>query len=128
MALRYAVRVNGAKLLAIAKLDVLTNLRPLKVCIAYDLDGIETRTLPASAIAYSRVKPVFEKLDGWEQPEKPWREVAEAGMESIPEEMREYLRFIEKQTSAEVAMISIGPDRSETVIMPKARKFLFNGD
>ncbi len=128
VALRYAVRVNGAKLLAITKLDVLTNLRPLKVCIAYDLDGIETRTLPASAIAYSQAKPIFEELDGWEQPEKPWREVAEAGMESIPEEMREYLRFIEKQTSAEVAMISIGPDRSETVIMPKARKFLFNGD
>jgi adenylosuccinate synthase len=65
VALQYAVRLNGSKFLAVTKVDVLTGVNPLKVCVAYDIDGEETTNFPASATTLTNAVPIYEELEGW---------------------------------------------------------------
>lgn len=117
VALRYAVRLNGAQHLAVTKLDVLSGIKKLKVCIAYNIDDKEVTTLPASSEVYSRAIPVFEEIDGWDAPsENNWGEVVSQGYEALPAELLNYLSMIENFTGTTVAIASVGPDRSETLI------------
>jgi len=60
VALKYAVRVNGADYLAVTKIDVLTGLDTIKVCVGYDIDGTEVKTIPASSVACSKAIPIYE--------------------------------------------------------------------
>ncbi len=120
VALRYATRLNGASILAITKLDVLTDIDPLRVCIAYEMNGTEIRNVPADAHAYSQVVPVYEELPGWVLPPgQTWRELASKGYDNLPSNLREYLSFIERETRARTALISLGPDRAETCIIER---------
>ncbi len=117
VALKYAIRLNGAKYLALTKLDVLTGINPLRVCVKYRLDGTNTDNIPAFAQDMSRVKPVYKELPGWEKPAKSWEILASEGIQSLPEEMRRYIEFIEKETDCMISIISLGPDRDETMII-----------
>ncbi len=108
VALRYAVQVNGAEHLAITKLDVLNGINPVKVCIAYELDGSELKTIPASSESYDRVNPIYEELDGWDN-----TDVKE--FEDLPGSLREYISRIEQFVDSDAAVISIGPDRADTI-------------
>ncbi|MHA1577490.1 MAG: adenylosuccinate synthase [Candidatus Thorarchaeota archaeon] len=117
VALRYAVRLNGAQHLAVTKLDVLSGIKTIKVCIGYKIDGEEVATLPASSDTYSKVEPVYEEIKGWNAPpENNWNEVVSQGFEALPVELLNYLKIIENYTSAKVAIASVGPDRTETLI------------
>ncbi|MCK5265826.1 MAG: adenylosuccinate synthetase, partial [Candidatus Thorarchaeota archaeon] len=113
VALKYAVRVNGAEYLAVTKIDVLTGLESLKVCVGYEIDGAELNTIPASSIAYSKVTPIYEELDGWS--ELP--EISD-GTDSLPDAMMDYLQKIETWTGSKVAILSLGPDRADTIQVP----------
>ncbi|MFW9927275.1 MAG: adenylosuccinate synthase [Candidatus Thorarchaeota archaeon] len=112
VALKYAARINGCKYLALTKADVLTGLDPLKICIAYDYDGSELNTIPANAQQYSEVTPVYEELKGWSQLDK------DISFEKLPSQLMEYLSFIERETIARVAIVSVGPERSQTIVIP----------
>ncbi|TFG09742.1 adenylosuccinate synthase [Candidatus Thorarchaeota archaeon] len=118
VALRYAVVLNDAKFLALTKLDVLSGIGPLKVCTRYESDGIEISSIPANAIEYDRVHPVYEELDGWDLPKgDSWNGILKTGLESLPENLIEYLRKIESFTRTEVKLISVGPRREETMVL-----------
>ncbi len=116
VALRYAVRLNGATHLALTKLDVLSDIGKLKICTGYRLDGSEISRIPPRVADYERVEPIYESLHGWTTPDRPWREIVLEGFDALPKEMREYVHYIERQTGTVIPIVSVGPDRDETVI------------
>ena len=116
VALKYAVRVNGAEFLAVTKIDVLTGLESLKVCVGYEIDGAELKTIPASSSTYSNVIPIYEELDGWS--EQPEISDGSDAYSSIPNAMMDYLHKIETWTGSKVAILSLGPDRADSIQVP----------
>lgn len=113
VALKYAIRLNGCRHLAITKVDVLAGIDPVKVCVAYDINGIESSSYPASAVVLSDATPVYEELEGWSEDDidSPNSE----GLDNLPLQLRNYLAFIEESTTSKIAMISFGPDRADTL-------------
>jgi adenylosuccinate synthase len=118
VALKYAIRINGANFLAITKADVLTGLERLKVCVAYEIDGTETKTFPASAHLLSKAVPIYEELDGWSEDIPPPSSFS--GFEGLPGALKDYISFVEKSTGSKVAVVSVGPDRAETITLGAA--------
>jgi adenylosuccinate synthase len=112
-ALRYAARVNGFDGLAITKLDVLTGLERVKVCVAYDTPRGRTESFPIDDIGVpGRVTPVFAELDGWTESIGEARSMAE-----LPNATRKYVDFITNATGIPAWLVSVGPRRSETIVL-----------
>lgn len=109
-ALRYARRVNGLGALAVTKLDVLTGLDELQVCVAYRVDGKEVKELPITRIASA--VPVFTTLPGWKQDITGCRTMAD-----MPENAASYLQMIEDETGVPLHLVSTGPRREETIVL-----------
>jgi len=110
---RQAVRVNGLTEIALTKLDVLSNNGDLSVCTAYNIDGQLEQEMPASLHKFRSAEPVYQTLPGWGQLSD---DMTEKGYKSLPENLRNYVKFIENQVSCHVSIISIGPERSQTII------------
>ena len=110
---RQAVRVNGLTEIALTKLDVLNGFDTIKVCVAYDIDGGRVMEMPASLTQYRMAKPIYESLLGWENlPDEIWNK----GYEALPETLKEYIAFIEENVDCPVKIISVGPQRHETLL------------
>ncbi len=109
-ALRYAVAVNGLDGLALTKLDVLTGLDELQVCVAYDVAGTRTREFPIDDL--DRAKPVYKSFPCWSEELGKARSMAE-----LPAAARDYLRFIEEEAECPLVLASIGPRRDETIVL-----------
>ncbi|MCL2296072.1 MAG: adenylosuccinate synthase [Methanomassiliicoccaceae archaeon] len=110
----HASRMCGFTSLAITKLDVLNDYAELPVCIAYKIDGKETKYFPASISKLERAEPVYKTMKGW----KGWNDTAsvvKSGYDALPKEMKAYVEFIEKHMKVPVDIISIGPDRADTI-------------
>jgi len=113
----YSLRVSNVSEIALTKIDVLNGIKELKTCIAYELDGEQLETIPASVEKYAACKPVYETLPGWgELSLEEWRKLADSGFESFPQELRDYINFIEKFTKTPITLISYGPKRSDTFL------------
>jgi adenylosuccinate synthase len=111
--LRYAGMINGISWLVVTKLDVLDHLTEIPVCVGYKVNGKETIEIPAQACGYERIECLYRKMPGWATPTQDIKT-----LESLPKAAREYLAFIEKETGARVGMISTGPDREQTILVP----------
>ncbi|MFP4370575.1 MAG: adenylosuccinate synthase [Candidatus Kapaibacterium sp.] len=112
VALKYSVMVNGISEIALTKLDVLDDLPEIQVCTAYEIDGKRTDKFPIDLTKLERVKPVYEKLKGWQ------KQLAGTGKtEDLPEETQDYLKFIEDYTGAKIKYISLSPDRDDTIVV-----------
>ena len=110
---RQAVRVNGLTEIALTKLDVLSGFESIKVCVSYDVNGENILEMPASLSQYRLAKPVYESLPGWDSlPNKIW----EKGFDALPETLKEYIKFVEDQVDCPVKLISVGPQRHETIL------------
>ena len=110
---RQAVRVNGLTEIALTKLDVLNNYKNLKICVAYEVEGKKIFEMPASLDSYRKAKPIYKILPGWKNlPLKVW----EKGYNKLPETLREYISFIESEISCPVRIVSVGPQRHETIL------------
>lgn len=108
--LRYAARVNGLDALAVTKLDVLSGLDEIKVCVAYDTPEGRTEELPVDSFANAR--PVYETVPGWPASITSARTLAD-----LPATTRTYLARIEALTGVPIDLISVGPDRDATIIV-----------
>ncbi|HVH44430.1 MAG TPA: adenylosuccinate synthase [Labilithrix sp.] len=109
-ALRYAVSVNGLDGLALTKLDVLTGLEEVKVCVAYDTPEGRTKDLPIDAL--DTAKPVYASFRGWTE------DLAKArSLDELPQAAREYLRFVEDEAGCPLVLVSIGSRRDETIVL-----------
>ncbi|MHB8873457.1 MAG: adenylosuccinate synthase [Myxococcaceae bacterium] len=110
--LRYAARVNGLTGLALTKMDVLSGLKSVSICTAYDLDGERVTELPGDFEDLARVKPVYETLPGWNEKLAGARTV-----EDLPENARRYVRRVEEVSGVGVMCVSVGADRGETILL-----------
>ncbi len=110
----HASRMCGFTSIGVTKIDVLNDTPEIPVCVAYEIDGEEVRHFPASISKLNRAKPVYEYFKGW----KGWSDtqaLVKGGYENLPGEMREYIEFSEKYLKVPADLISVGPDRDETI-------------
>lgn len=110
VALRYSVRLNGLTALALTKLDILSGLSAIPVCVAYELDGQTLRDYPAQRDALERVTPVYESGPGWQEDIIGVRSWAD-----LPQGARDYVAFIEELAGVPVTIISVGPAPEATI-------------
>ena len=110
---RQAVRVSGLTEIALTKLDVLNNIPEIPICTSYKINDTETKEMPASLTHYRNAKPVYKKLAGWgDLPEDVW----DKGYDALPIEIKNYITFIENEVGCPVKIVSVGPQRHETII------------
>jgi len=112
VALRHAVRINGLSGLAITKLDVLTGLKKIKVCVGYKIGGKVLRDVPSRLDIFQDCRPVFKEFDGWDSDGK---EAKRSG--DLPGNMLRYLAAIEHMTGVRIALISMGAERKQAIIV-----------
>jgi len=110
--LRYSARVNGLWGLALTKMDILSGLDTLKVCTAYELDGQRITELPGDIEEFSRVQPIYEELQGWEQTLAGART-----FDDLPPAAQRYVRRIEEIVGVPVVCVSVGAERGETILL-----------
>jgi adenylosuccinate synthase len=111
--LRYASRVNGIDGLALTKLDVLTGMDRIRVCVAYDTPNGRVTSLPIDDLdTPGKVSPVYVEMPGWKE-----RLEGVRVLDDLPANARAYVRFIEEQAGAPVYLVSVGPRRSETIML-----------
>jgi adenylosuccinate synthase len=109
---RYAVRINGMDCMAITKLDVLDELDEIKVCVAYDINGVRTEYFPNSTKDFTACKPIYQTLPGWKQ-----STAACLTLKDLPKQARAYLAFLAELMEVPIAIVSIGPSRDQTIIV-----------
>lgn len=109
-AVRYAARINGFDSLVLTKLDVLSGMDEVPVCVGYHLDGQLRDEPPYDGL--SRVEPLWEKLPGWSVPLK-----GIGTFEDLPENAQRYIRTIEQTVGIPISMVGVGPDRGETITL-----------
>jgi adenylosuccinate synthase len=107
---RYAVQVNGLTDLVITKLDVLSAVETIKVCVAYEYEGKRYNTIPSHQTVFHHAKPIYEELPGWGTDITDCRR-----FEDLPKEARDYIGYIEDLAECPVAMIAVGPSREQTI-------------
>ena len=112
--LRYSNQVNGAEWLVITKLDVLDELAEIPICIGYEIDGKVTDVIPADVQGLEQIKPRYTTMNGWKQSTEGITE-----FDKLPQAAREYLRFQERESGARIGMVSTGPDRNQTMVLPE---------
>ncbi len=106
----YSRMINGISKVAITKLDVLSNMDEINVCIGYELDGKRMKSFPTSVDILEKVVPIYETLPGWKI------DITEVrNYDDLPQETKNYLAFITKHSGFEVSIISVGPKRSQTI-------------
>jgi adenylosuccinate synthase len=110
-ALKYAIMINGVTQLFMMKADVLSILDEIKICTAYKLkDGSITEEMPFQLLD-EEVEPVYETLPGWKD------DITKArSMDDMPDELSSYIRYIESATGVPITIVSVGPDRTQTIL------------
>lgn len=111
VALKHSCRLNSLSGLVVTRLDILSDFETVNVAVGYELDGETIDYLPGDADVLARVKPIYKELPGWKGDLRGARKV-----EDLPVEARSYLDFMAEYTKTPVAIISVGPDRAETII------------
>jgi len=115
---RYSVRLSGISKLVITKLDVLSGINPLKICVGYEADGKTLNTIPASLSLFQKCKPIYEKVEGWQE-KVDWRKVVEKGYGGLPEQTKAYLEKIEELVKVPITIVSVGAERRDTIVVEK---------
>ena len=112
--LRYSNQVNGAEWLVVTKMDVLDELDEIPVCVGYKIGDKATDEIPADVAGLERIEPVYTTLKGWKASTEGITE-----FDKLPAAAKEYLRFQERESGAKIGMISTGPDRDQTMVLPE---------
>ena len=108
VALKYAIMVNGVTQLIMMKSDVLDGFDTIRVCTAYEKDGVQTTDMPYDTEGW---KAVYEDLPGWKTDLTQMTSV-----EQFPQQLRDYISYIEKETATPITIVSVGPDRAQTIM------------
>jgi adenylosuccinate synthase len=110
VAVRYSARVSGSTELAVMLLDVLSGIEELQVSVGYEVNGRRVDELPASLADFDLCRPVYETLPGWSADLTGVRR-----WDDLPVEAREYVRFLGNRVGVPVSIVSVGPDRRQTI-------------
>lgn len=107
---RYATRINGVTDFVVTKLDVLTGLERVPICVAYDVDGVRHDEMPVNQSDFHHAKPIYEYLDGW------WEDITGCRtFEDLPANAQAYVLRVEELIGARVSAIGVGPGREEII-------------
>ncbi|MEM8885473.1 MAG: adenylosuccinate synthase [Planctomycetota bacterium] len=112
VAMAHVCRINGVDSVAMTKIDVLAGLDPIRICVAYELDGERIQRFPADVDALQRCRPVYRDMPGFEAGIEEARTPDE-----LPPAARDYVAAIEKEIGASVRLLSVGPERTETITL-----------
>jgi len=112
VALKYSIRVNGLNGLALTKLDVLSGIDPIRIAVAYRLGGERITEFPSRIRTLAECEPEYERFPGWEENLGQVR-----SFEDLPAAARTFLRAVEEMTGAPVLLVSIGPERGQTITL-----------
>ncbi len=113
---RQAVRISGITEIAITKLDVLGGLKEIKLCVAYKTNNKIITEMPASLLAMREARPIYKTMPCWNNfDEKLKTKIKAGGYSQLPDEIKNYLKFIEQQIKCRIEIISFGPDRADTI-------------
>ena len=113
---RYSAMLNGIDSLVVTKLDVLDELEKIPICVTYRAGRHEITDMPATARGFEAVEPVFECLPGWRTPT-----LGVSCYEDLPVKARDYLAYLEDRAGVEIACISTGPERNQTIVRSGSR-------
>ena len=108
---RYAARVNGVTDFVLTKLDTLTGLAELPVCVAYDVDGVRHDEMPVNQTDFHHAVPIYENLPGWTEDISSCR-----SFEDLPKAAQEYVEFVEERSGARISVVGVGPEREQAVV------------
>lgn len=114
---RHAAMINGLTDLVITKLDILSGLKTIKMCVAYEIDGIRYDYIPSSLEDLEKAKPIYEEFPGWEEDISVMKTYDE-----LPENCKRYLQRIEELTNTRISMISVGPERNCNIYVHEMMK------
>ncbi len=113
---RYAARVNGVTDFVLTKLDVLTGLEQIPVCVAYDVDGVRHDEMPVDQSDFHHAVPVYEYFPGWSEDISGCRR-----FEDLPANAQAYVRAVEEMSGARMSVLGVGPEREESVVIHPLR-------
>ncbi len=105
--------INGTEWLVVTKMDVMDACPEIPVCTAYEIDGKQTSHIPADIRGFRSIKPIYTTLPGWHCSTEGITE-----FDQLPPLAQDYLHFIERESAAKIGMISTGPDRAQTILLP----------
>ncbi|MEJ1092433.1 adenylosuccinate synthase [Microbacterium istanbulense] len=108
---RYATRVNGITDLVLTKLDVLTGLEQIPVCVAYDIDGVRFDDVPVNQTDFHHAKPIYEYFPGWSEDISTART-----FEDLPQNAQDYVLALEAMSNTRISVIGVGPERDEVIV------------
>jgi adenylosuccinate synthase len=111
IALKYSIMINGINEIALTKLDVLSGFDEIKVCVGYKYNGANLNSYPANIETQENLECIYKTFKGWKT---DISEIKDAT--ALPQEVKEYIEFIEEFTKVRIGIISVGPDRDETII------------
>jgi len=116
--IKYGIMINGIDSVIITLLDALEGINPLRICTAYELDDKPLESWPIHYEIIEKCKPKYETFNGWEpKSSEEWSETAKQGYNALPENMKIYIQAIKAEIKTDIAMISIGPNRSDTIVL-----------
>ena len=108
---RYAARVNGFTDYVLTKLDVLSELETIPVCVAYDVDGERCDEMPMTQTGFHHAKPILEHFPGWQQDITGARR-----FEDLPAQAQAYVEALERLSGCRISVIGVGPDREQSIV------------
>jgi len=118
--IKYGIMINGIDSVIITLLDALEGITLLKICTGYDLNGKPLRYWPIQSEIIDKCKPVYKTFDGWEpRTSEEWSAIARQGYDALPDNMKTYIQAIKDELQIDLAMISIGPNRNDTIELNK---------
>ncbi|MBQ7748651.1 MAG: adenylosuccinate synthase [Paludibacteraceae bacterium] len=109
VALKYAIMINGVTKLIMMKSDVLDGFDTIKACVAYDINGKQTKELPFEMT--DDIKPVYKEIKGWKTDMTKIKSEAE-----FPQAFKDYINFLEQELEVPIYIVSVGPDRDQTIV------------
>ncbi|PPF25210.1 adenylosuccinate synthase [Rathayibacter tritici] len=109
---RYSARINGVTDFVLTKLDVLSGLERIPVCVAYDVDGVRHDEVPVSQSDFHHAKPIYEEFPGWQEDISGCRDFSD-----LPQTAQDYVRALEAMSGARFSAIGVGPEREQVVVL-----------
>ncbi len=106
--------INGTEWLVVTKMDVLDECAEIPVCTGYKINGKMTDTIPADMRGFESIQPIYTTLKGWNASTEG---ITEFG--KLPQLAQDYLKFLERESGAKIAMVSTGPERDQTMTLPE---------
>ena len=109
---RYSARINGVTDFVLTKLDVLSGLKEIPVCVAYDVNGVRHNEMPVNQSDFHHAKPIYENFPGWDEDITGARK-----FEDLPKNAQDYIVALEGMSGSRISAVGVGPEREQVVVL-----------